>query len=252
MQRYFLQEEQEPPFRLYGKDAYHITHVMRMQPGDEVLIVTRSQKSAVCALQTVSPEEVTVKVKKWQEEEVELPVSVTIASGLPKGDKLEWIFQKGTELGAAGFIPFVANRSVVKWDEKKVAKRKDRWDKILKEAAEQSHRVIIPTVQAPCPFQTLLEEMERFDQVIVAYEESAKSGEQSTFSSVITKLQRQERVLCIFGPEGGFTEKEIEALEQKGAHIAALGPRILRTETAPLYALSAISYQLELFKRGEQ
>ena len=76
----------------------------------------------------------------------ELPISVTIASGLPKGDKLEWIIQKGTELGAIEFIPFIAARSVVKWDEKKVGKKLDRWQKIAKEAAEQSHRTVIPDI----------------------------------------------------------------------------------------------------------
>ena len=111
------------------------------------------------------------------EGEIELPVSVSIVSGLPKGDKLEWIIQKGTELGAYEFIPFIAARSVVKWDEKKGAKKLIRWNKIAKEAAEQSHRTMIPEVSTPISMKELIKRSNSYDVKIIAYEEEAKEGE---------------------------------------------------------------------------
>ena len=248
VQRYFVPSDQldGTAVRVEGNDAHHIMNVLRMKDGDQILCVFDEGKSALVKLEKITNESVFGSVIEWMAEEKELPVHVTIVSGLPKGDKLEYIVQKGTELGANSFIPFIAERSIVKWDDKKSGKKVERLQKIAKEAAEQSHRTHIPAVEKPIRISGILDQAKEYDVCLVAYEEDAKTKEKSAFSQALQKLDKGKSVLIVFGPEGGLTEKEVNALKEAGFISCALGPRILRTETAPLYALAAISYQLEL------
>lgn len=231
-----------------GDDRHHIIKVMRMEIGDKIICVAPEGDSAICEIAKFTDEQVVADVVQWKDEKSELPISITIASGLPKGDKLEWIIQKGTELGAHEFIPFSANRSVVKWDDKKAAKKIERWQKIAKEAAEQSHREIVPSISSPMKLKALIEKSKSFQYKLVAYEEESRSGETSIFATTLKNMKHGESVLIVFGPEGGFAEEEVQVLQENDFVLCGLGPRILRTETAPLYALAAISYHFELMR----
>lgn len=247
MQRYFLNTPLvDERCYIEGEDTYHIKNVMRMQLGDRVICVGSDGHSAICGIAEIIDGSIAVDVLEMLEENTELPIQVTIASGLPKGDKLELVIQKGTELGAHHFFPFTAARSVVKWDEKKATKKVERWQKIAKEAAEQSHRTFLPTVQHPVSFKKLLAESVNYDYKLVAFEEQSRKGETSTFSSILQKMKSGQSLLLLVGPEGGLTNEEIKLLEERGFAICGLGPRILRAETAPLYMLSSISYHFEL------
>lgn len=248
MQRYFVHQNQIEGSRitLSGEDARHISRVMRMEPGAEILCCDEQGRTALCRITEITNEAVASDIIQWTEESAELPVKVAIASGLPKGDKLELVIQKGTELGARRFIPFIAGRSIVKWDGKKGSKKVERWQKIAKEAAEQSHRSFIPEIDSPLSFKELEKASEAFDYKIIAYEEEAKRGEKSAVHDVLSQLQPGQSLLAVFGPEGGLSEKEVAALQEIGFRPCSLGPRILRTETAPLYLLSAVSYHFEL------
>lgn len=249
MQRYFVHSNQidDQAVTITGEDVHHIVRVMRMNIEDQLLCsLSDTRRTALCQIAEITNDMVVASIVEWISAEVELPVRVTIANGLPKGDKLELVIQKGTELGAEMFIPFNAARSIVKWDEKKGQKKVERWNKIAKEAAEQSHRSFLPEVTAPLSFSELLKESGKYHHKLVAYEESAKEGERSAFAQALRKMNAGESVLVLFGPEGGLSEKEIDKLTECGFVCCALGPRILRTETAPLYALSAISYHFEL------
>ncbi|MCM3566563.1 16S rRNA (uracil(1498)-N(3))-methyltransferase [Neobacillus mesonae] len=249
MQRYFVNHRaNDGSFIIDGDDHHHIVKVMRMQTGDHIICVDKDGKQAECQLAEISDERVVADVVQWKEENSELPISVTIASGLPKGDKLEWIIQKGTELGAHQFIPFSAARSVVKWDDKKASKKIDRWQRIAKEAAEQSHRTMVPEIVSPMSFTAMLEKSKDFGHKIAAYEEEAREGETSNFSSVLQNMHQGDSLLIVFGPEGGLADEEVKKLQSYGFILCGLGPRILRTETAPLYTLAAISYQFELLR----
>lgn len=250
VQRYFVSDENLSgnTITIKGDDVHHISKVMRMTPGATILCVSESGKTAVTKIQEITNETVSGTVIEWIDEKKELPLKVAIASGLPKGDKLEYIVQKGTELGAHEFIPFIASRSIVKWDEKKSSKKIERLQKIAKEAAEQSHRVVIPTVCAPYKIRELISYAQKFDHKIVAYEEDAKAGESSTLAKIFTLANAGESIVFVFGPEGGFTPDEIEQLKDHGFISCGLGPRILRTETAPMYALAAVSYHFELLR----
>lgn len=247
MQRYFVKKSAlNSRFVIKGEDCHHIKTVMRMVPGDLIICVDPSGKAALCKIAEITDEQVAADVVEWKEETSELPIRVTIASGLPKGDKLEWILQKGTELGAHEFLPFHADRSVVKWDAKKAAKKMERWQKITKEAAEQSHRSFCPEVNSPVDFKKILQLSNNYDYKLAAYEEESRNGEISTFSATLKKMNMGESLLLLFGPEGGLAEAEICQLKENHFALCGLGPRILRTETAPLYTLAAISYHFEL------
>ncbi|WP_026563531.1 16S rRNA (uracil(1498)-N(3))-methyltransferase [Bacillus sp. UNC41MFS5] len=249
MQRYFVkQRANDRSFLIDDEDRHHIVKVMRMQIGDQIICVNLEGKQAVCALAEITDTSVVADVVQWIDEVSELPITITIASGLPKGDKLEWIIQKGTELGAHQFLPFSAARSVVKWDEKKAAKKVDRWQKIAKEAAEQSHRAFLPDVMSAISFKDLLLKSKDFHYKLVAFEEESRNGETSVFADTLKKINKGETLLIVFGPEGGLTDEEVKQLKDHEFAVCGLGPRILRTETAPLYALSAISYHFELMR----
>ena len=249
MQRYFVQQKaNNDHFIIDEEDRHHIVKVMRMEINDQIICVDPEGKQAICRLSEITNSSVVADVVQWIDESPELPISITIASGLPKGDKLEWIIQKGTELGAQQFMPFSAARSVVKWDEKKAAKKIDRWKKIAKEAAEQSHRTILPSIINPMSFKELLKKSNDFDYKLAAYEEESRQGETSVLSSTLKKMKNGETLLFVFGPEGGLSEEEVQQLKDFGFGLCGLGPRILRTETAPLYSLAAISYHFELLR----
>jgi len=247
LQRYFAKNE-EDTFFIQEDDYHHIVRVMRMDIDDEIYCVNSLQQAARCRIEKISENEVIAKVVQWLEGEIELPVSVSIVSGLPKGDKLEWIIQKGTELGAFKFIPFIAARSVVKWDEKKGEKKLVRWNKIAKEAAEQSHRTMIPEVSSPISIKELIKLSEGYNVKLIAYEEEAREGESSVLTKSLQSMTKGQSILAVFGPEGGLTESEVALLKEHGFMTCGLGPRILRTETAPLYLLSTVSYHFELME----
>jgi 16S rRNA (uracil1498-N3)-methyltransferase len=247
MQRYLIEQIENDQAMITGDDAHHIVRVMRMKLGDK-LYCCANGKTALCTIAEITNEFVKAAVVQWVEESNELPVFVTIASGLPKGDKLEFVLQKGTELGAAAFLPFQATRSIVKWDAKKGDKKVERWIKIAKEAAEQSHRAVVPSVWAPVLFRELVSISNEYDICMVAYEEEAKQGEKANFAKALERIQPGQRILIVVGPEGGLTEEEVRLLREHNFITCSLGPRILRTETAPLYALSAVSYYFELMR----
>lgn len=233
---------------LAGENARHINRVMRMKAGDPIICCGPEGDCAVCTISEISEDNVTAAVDRFLNESAELPVNVTIAQGLPKGDKLDLIVQKGTELGASGFLPFEGGRSIVKWDRKKREKKAERLRKIAKEAAEQSHRSRIPSVNEPIQFDELLSRGSQYDIKIVAYEEEAKAGETGNFAKALRDIETAGSILIVIGPEGGLTDNEARLLKENGFLSCGLGPRILRTETAALYALAAISYQFELLR----
>ena len=157
------------------------------------------------------------------------------------------IVQKATELGAHQIVFFEAQRSVSHWTNGKEVKKLARLQKIANAAAEQAHRIVQPRVTYVKKLEDVFGQQD-FDIRLVAWEESAKQGETKALVKNLQKAQAGQELLAIFGPEGGLAQQEIDQLATYQVEPVGLGPRILRTETAPLYLMSAISYQLELFK----
>lgn len=248
MQRYFLSKShfKDNYVMIDGEDAKHITKVMRMTPDSQIICCDNEGACYVCILTETGPDNVQAVIHEQLENSAELPVHVSIAHGLPKGDKFELVIQKGTELGAASFLPFQAERSIVKWDKKKEKKRLERWNKISKEASEQSHRQFIPHVSGVQSVSELISRFSSYSHVLIAYEAEAARDEKSRFHSVLSSMEKGDSLLMVTGPEGGFSDREVALMTEAGAVACAFGPRILRSETAPLYGLAAISYHFEL------
>ena len=240
MQQYFIKGQVENPVIIKDKDTVkHMFNVMRLTEDDQVVLVF---EDGIKRLARVTDRENHIfEVIEDLNDNVEMPVSVTIASGFPKGDKLDLVTQKATELGAQAIWAFPADWSVVKWDGKKLAKKEDKLAKIALGAAEQSKRNHVPEVKLFEKKGEFLSELDNFDKIFIAYEETAKAGE-------LAQVESGQKILFIFGPEGGISPSEIDAFEEAGGVKIGLGPRIMRTETAPLYALSSVSYALELNK----
>ncbi|WP_058307405.1 16S rRNA (uracil(1498)-N(3))-methyltransferase [Gracilibacillus massiliensis] len=247
MQRYFINSDHwnDQNVQIVEDDYHHIVNVMRMSKEDKLIANRDDGKSAICEIDTISEDVVEAKVIEWLEETTELPIAITIAHGLPKGDKWEFILQKGTELGASHFIPFQAERSVVKWEPKKVQKKLPRWQKIVKEASEQAHRTRIPAVDTVLSTSKLISKSANYDWKFFAYEETTRGESSQKLHDYLSQIKLGQSVIVCVGPEGGFTEKEAVELRQAGFESIRLGPRILRTETAPLYVLANLSYYFE-------
>jgi 16S rRNA (uracil1498-N3)-methyltransferase len=273
MQRYFVEQTARAgnTFTLPKDDAHHMKNVMRMDVGDEILVLDGTglfrcrleqldKQTAVAEMleelpiETELPIHVTIayalpKGDKQSSRELEVPsqsaIHVTIAYALPKGDKVELVAQKATELGISRLLVFESARSVSKWDAKKIPKKLERLQKISKEAAEQSYRAHLPTIEY-VTYDEVLQRAADYTACLIAYEESAKEGETAAFASTLSRLQSGDSLLVVIGPEGGLTETEVSRLTAGGFVPASLGRRILRTETAPLYVLSAVSYHFEL------
>ena len=247
MQQYFIKGTPQSPLVVTDKDtAKHMFLVMRLKENDQVTLVFDDGIKRLARVLDVETHQ--FELLEELADNVELPVQVTIASGFPKGDKLELITQKVTELGASAIWGFPADWSVAKWDGKKLAKKSEKLEKIAQGAAEQSKRNLIPEVRLFDKKAAFLAALADFDTIIVAYEESAKEGESAALVEAVRGLDKGDKLLFIFGPEGGLSPDEIAAFGQAGAVSAGLGPRILRAETAPLYALTAVSVMLELEK----
>lgn len=238
MQRYFIEEtvSLNETFVMDTKHIHHIKNVMRAKIDDEFNVVDKAGSAYLVQLTELEP--VTYKVTEKIESEVELPVNITLYSPLLKGDKMDVVIQKSTELGAHEFVLYKAERSVVKLNAKKEESRLTRYEKIAREAAEQSRRTKIPEISFAESLKAI--DFTIYDLVLFAYEDNNLTG--GSIKNVLSRSDAQT-IAVVFGPEGGFTEKEAEIF--KSYENVALGRRILRAETAPLYALSVIGSYYE-------
>ncbi|MBB6675384.1 RsmE family RNA methyltransferase [Cohnella nanjingensis] len=249
MQRYFVTPARlsEREVTLEGDDARHLATVMRAKAGEAFIACDGEGRECVAEVAAIEPGRVVGRIVERRASESEMAWRVTVAQSLPKGDKFETVIQKGTEAGAAAFLPFLSRRTVVQYDERKEAKRLERWRKIAKEAAEQAHRGKLPEVGGVMTWKALLASFPDYDQVWLCYEEEGRRGE--GLRPALLRFRQslgadaQPRVLLVVGPEGGFAPQEAEQAQAAGAACVGLGRRILRTETAALVALAAIGYE---------
>ena len=247
MQKYFIPKEKLKLGIIDTSDAFHITSVMRCRVDDEIL-VSDCENTYRCKITSLKNDLVTFEILYQEIGNKELPVFVSIFQGYPKGDKMEEIIKHGVELGAYEFYPTIMKRSVFKLEEKKKDSKLLRFNKISKEAAEQSFREYIPEVK-DIPYLKNID-FSKYDKKILCFEEVAKDGEFHNFKNIISNLKPNDKVAIVIGPEGGIDQTEVDYLVSQGFIPSALGPRILRTETAVFYCLSSISYEMEL-KKGE-
>jgi 16S rRNA (uracil1498-N3)-methyltransferase len=238
MIRFFVTpEEMQPDFLvLTGENAQH-AKVLRLKQGEEVLVCDGQGTECLCAVSDVSPGQISLVVKSRQESANEAAVQVSVYMAFPKADKLEHVIQKATELGAYEIVAFPSARCISKPDEKSLKKKLERWQKIAASAAEQSGRGRIPEVLTLPSYQAALERAAKADKALLFYE-----NEQATTLKMALSNSSYTTVSLLTGPEGGLEELEVEKAKDAGLQVCTLGKRILRCETAPLCALSAVMY----------
>lgn len=238
MTRFFVEphEMQDSFLVLTGENAAH-AKVLRLKNGEEVLVCDGQGNECICTVSDVSPGQISLVVKSRQNATAEAAVKVSIYMAFPKADKLEHVIQKATELGAYEIVAFPSARCVSRPDEKSLKKKLERWQKIAASAAEQSGRGRIPQVRTVDSYSQALQEAAKADKAILFYE-----NERATTLRMALEEGSFETISLLTGPEGGLEQAEVERAKDAGLRICTLGKRILRCETAPLCALSAVMY----------
>ncbi len=221
---------------LEGENASH-AKVLRLRLGEQVTVCDGQGKECLCTVSDVSPDVVSLVVSDRQISASEPAVKVSVYMAFSKGDKFEHVIQKATELGAYEIICFPSARCVSKPDDKSLQKKLERWQKIAFSAAEQSGRGYIPQVLALSSYKQALERASKADLAILFYE-----NEQARTLKMALQEKVYQSVSLLTGPEGGLEPAEVNQAIDAGLRVCTLGKRILRCETAPLCALSAVMY----------
>lgn len=244
MHHFFVTPEQvkENMIFIEGSDVNHIKNVLRMKAGEELEVSDGEQRKFLCEIDNMSSEEVCLLIKEELKVETELPSKLYLFQGLPKSDKMELIVQKAVELGVYEIVPVATKRAVVKLDDKKAAKKVERWQAIAEGGAKQSGRNVIPEVKNVMSFKEAVAYAKELDVVLVPYELAEGMNETK---EIISNIKPGQSVGVFIGPEGGFETSEVEHAMENGAKAITLGRRILRTETAGLTTLSILMYHLE-------
>ena len=221
---------------LTGENAAH-AKVLRLHAGEEIVICDGAGNERICTVSDVSDGQISLVGKPIVDSINEPAVKASIYMAFSKGDKLEHVIQKATELGAFEIVAFPSSRCVSKPDDKSLKKKLERWQKIAASAAEQSGRGRIPKVLTANSYQDAIKRAAQADLGILFYE-----NEQATTLHMALDESNYESVSLLTGPEGGLEPKEVQAALDAGLRVCTLGRRILRCETAPLCALSALMY----------
>ena len=238
MVRFFVSAEEleGQELVLTGENAQH-AKVLRLKAGEQVLVCDGEGHECLCQVLSLDAGELEVSVLERRVSETEAAVRVSVYMAFPKADKLEHVIQKATELGAWEIVAFPSSRCVSRPDDKSLKKKLERWQKIAASAAEQSGRGRIPEVIVLDSYRTALERAAQADRPILLYE-----NERATTLKMALEEAPLSTVSILSGPEGGLEEKEVRQAMDAGIRVCTLGKRILRCETAPLCALSAIMY----------
>lgn len=238
MPRFFLSSDEigNRFITLTGENALH-AKVLRLKPGEAVTICDGNGTDYNCTVSDFNSNQISLVIHNSHPSKTEPHINASVYVAFPKSDKLEHVIQKATELGAHEIIAFPSSRCVVKMDKKTLDKKIDRWQKIAASAAEQCGRGIIPKVLAMESYSAAIMRSCQADLAINFYENETSC----TFHDSLIN-NKFESISLMTGPEGGFSPDEIIQAKNAGMKICTLGSRILRCETAPLCALSALMY----------
>lgn len=244
MPRFFVNKNniEENRILIDGQDAHHIARSLRMAEGDEAIVCDGEGGEYRCTLTRIRDEECECEIIEALDSGAESPVSITLCMAYPKGDKLEVVIQKAVELGCDRIIPFESSRCIKRPKAEKAEKQTARLQRIAEEAAKQCGRARIPTVCPPVSFKEMLSEAKKSELSLLCYE----NEDGFSIKDALKGAEAKRSISVIVGAEGGFAPDEVIKASEAGCLSVTLGKRILRCETAPLFALTAICYQLEL------
>lgn len=234
--------------KITGEDVKHIKNVLRLKEGDNLLLCDGCQTDYKCRINKIHDNEIIASIINSEQSKTEPPVEITLFQCLPKSDKFEFIIQKSVELGVKKIIPIISERTVIRIDnEREAFRKKERWQKIAYEAAKQCGRGIIPEISMPEKFENTIKQIGEFKLKIIPYEKENKRGIKALLKDKAINNQNKDilKIAILIGPEGGFTEEEVDLATKNSFHSVSLGPRILRTDTAGLNVISVLMYEFE-------
>ena len=247
MPRFFVNQNQidDEYITILGEDAHHISRSLRMAVGEHITVSDMKKYEYECVLEIFADTFVKAKIIDKYISKTESPIRIHLYQALPKGDKLDLIIQKSVECGVYDITPFESERCVVKVKGDAEDRKTERRNKISIEAAKQCGRGIIPQVKQTVSFENMLKEASGFDAALFCYE-----GQGTKPLGNILRLLKNEReikdIAVIIGSEGGFSPSEAMSAAEHGFYSIGLGKRILRAETAAIFAVSCITYEFEL------
>lgn len=232
MPRFFKEDFKSAPY-LEGDDARHAAKALRVRIGEELTVCDLNGFDYRCSVSEVTADRVYLDIKEVCQNKTEPKVFATLYQCLTKGDKMDTIVRQAVECGVSRIVPVLSENCVSRPDEKSLCKKTERWQKIADEAAGQSGRGILPKVEEALTLKRVACEINSHDKVFFFYEAGG----------VPMKKEDIKTAAIIIGPEGGFSPDEAKLLENGGAKVTTLGPRILRAETAPVAALTLLMLQ---------
>ncbi len=243
MPKFFVNNSDISGDKIYldGENMHHLVNVLRCKINEEVTVSDSSGFDYTCIIDSISKENVILKITDKMKSAAEPLVKISLFQGLPKGDKLSLIVEKCVEAGVYEITPVNMSRCVSRLTPKDFSKKKERFEKISMSAAKQSGRGIVPSVNDLITLKEFLERAKDYDLVVFPYEEAKGYTLKDAVKGFVG-----EKIAVIIGPEGGFSEDEVKLIESYKIKPVTLGSRILRTETAGLSVVFNILYELEL------
>ena len=233
MHHFFADPSQvaEDTVTITGPDVNHMKNVLRMKPGEALLVSDGTGNDYQCEIERLEADRAVVRICQAFCSQMELPSPIWLFQGLPKADKLEFIIQKAVELGAEAVVPVATKNAVVRLDEKKAQSKRKRWQSIAESAAKQSKRSRIPSVETVMSLKEAFGFIKEqgFDLCLIPYEQAQGM---ETMKEALAQVSSGQSIAVFIGPEGGFDESEIKLALEHGVRPVSLGKRILRTETA--------------------
>ena len=247
MHRFYLPpaECQQQPLTLSEREAHHALNVLRIRPGERVAVLNGAGEELLCEVQEAGRRAVTLKVVQTHTLG-RLPYTVTLLQALTKGRTMELIVQKATELGTHRIVPILSARSVAHIAADDAANKMDKWEATAIEAIKQCGCAWLPRVEPPQTPQAFLARGEKFELALVASLQGEARHPREHFESFLAECRRRPASVCVWvGPEGDFTPAEVNSIRASGALPITLGQLVLRSETAAIYCLSIINYELQ-------
>lgn len=244
MHQFFVDRDQigTEYITITGEDVKHIKNVLRMKEGEEVRISDGAGGDFFCTIEKVTSEEVLAKILPKEAGNTELPNRIFLFQAVPKGERMEYVIQKAVELGVYEIIPVEMKYCVVRLDDKKKEKKRERWQAIAKSAAKQAKRSRIPAIHPVMSYDKAVEYAKNCQLCLVPYEN--ERGMKGT-REVLKKIEPGMDISVMIGPEGGFSEEEIEMVREE-MEVLSLGKRILRTDTAAITVMSMLMLEIEM------
>ena len=224
--------------RVEGEEVRHIRRVLRLKPGDEITVFDGAAREYEGKIVEEGPSSVVILIQNMLPSKAESSLEIILAQGLLKGEKMDYVIQKATELGVKEIVPFVSSRSIPQLDKQRKIKRHQRWEKIAVEASKQCGRGVIPKIEALQDYCEIIQRVSPDLLRLILWER-----EGARLREVLTNFKEKTKVFFMVGPEGGFNQEEVENAKQAGFLPVYLGERILRSETVSLSLLSIFQYE---------